>query len=372
MKKSLVLIAVAFTLSACGQSEKTLRIGYLGPLTGDAVSIGMDTLNGARIAVDEVNAAGGVNGRKVELIAEDGKCNGADTASAVQKLINVDQVVAIIGGACSSETLAAAPIAEAAKVVMLSPLSSSQDITNAGEYIFRNYPSDGLKGKALGAYFKKAGFTNVAIISENTDFCQSIRTSIKNNLPEGVKLVFDENVDLGTKDYRSLMTRLKALDFDVFITNGQSDATIAEMAKQLRTLGMKQQMVGTDTADSVILGTIAKDAVEGLKILSVPSLSESNPAASAFAMIFRQRYEEPKKSMFFAALAYDATHLLLKTIGAAGTGEKLKHAFEDLKEYQGIAGTFHFDKNGDVVGIPFAMKEFKNGVPVQSEILLIE
>ncbi len=372
MKKALSLLSLIFALSACGAKTETIRIGYIGPLTGDAVSYGVDTLNGAKIAVDEVNAAGGVNGVKVELIAEDSKCNGADSASATQKLVNVDKVVAIIGGQCSSETLAAAPIAEAGKVVVISPISSSPDITTAGDYIFRVYPSDALKGKALAAYFLKANFTKVAIISENTDFCQGIRSSVKKDLPPGVKIVFDENVDPGTKDYRTLMTRLKDIDFDVFITNGQSDATVAEMAKQLRALGMKQQMVGTDTADSATLGQIAKEAVEGLKPLSVPMLSEADVAAADFAKTFRDRHGEPKATMFFAALAHDATRVLLQEIGKAGSGEALKDALYAVKDFTGIAGTFHFDANGDVVGIPLAMKEFVNGMLRQSEIIPVE
>ncbi len=372
MKKTLALASLlTLALTACG-GPKTVRIGYIGPLTGDAVSYGVDTLNGVRNAVDEVNAAGGIDGRQVELIAEDSKCNGADSASAVQKLVNVDKVVGIIGGQCSSETLAAAPIAEAGKVVMISPISSNPDITTVGDYIFRVYPSDALKGKALAAFFTKSGFTKVAMISENTDFCQGVRSSVKKDLPAGVELVFDENVDPGTKDYRTLMTRLKNINFDVIIPNGQSDATVAEMVKQMRALGMTQQIVGTDVADSVTLGVVAKEAVEGLKVLSVPSLGEENPAAAAFATKFRQQYGEPKQTMFFAALAYDATNVMLKKIGEAGTGEKLKQALYDLKEYQGIAGTFHFDSNGDVVGIPFAMKQFKDGKLMQSEIVPIQ
>ena len=96
MKRALfVSAAFALGLAACSQGNQTVRIGYVGPLTGDAASFGVDTLNGAKIAVDEINAAGGINGKKVELIAEDGKCNGADATAAAQKLVNVDQVVAI-------------------------------------------------------------------------------------------------------------------------------------------------------------------------------------------------------------------------------------------------------------------------------------
>lgn len=369
---SLISAVLALGLTACGQDGSTIRIGFIGPLTGDAASFGADTLNGARIAVDEVNAGGGVHGKKVELIAEDGKCNGADAAAAAQKLVNIDKVVAIIGGQCSSETLAAAPIAEAAKVVLISPVSSSPEVTKAGDYVFRVYPSDALKGKALGAYLATAGFKKLAIISENTDYCQGMRDAVKVSLPKGTSLAFDEVVDQGTKDYRTLMTRLQKSDFDVFVANGQSDATVVEMVKQMRDLGMKQQIVGTDTSDSATLGQMAPEAVEGLKPLSVPSLSEDNPVAANYARMFRQRYDEPKFSMYFTALSHDAAKLAIEQIGVAGTGESLKNALYDLKSYDGVVGAFHFDQNGDVVGIPYAMKEFKNGQLIQSEVVPID
>ncbi len=360
---------LALLLVGCAGSDQTIRIGFLGPLTGDIAAAGSDQLNAVRLAVDEVNSSGGIGGKKVELIAEDGRCNGADSASAAQKLVNVDKVVAVIGGGCSSETLAAAPIAEAANIVMISPLSSSPEVTKAGDYIFRNYPSDALKGKALGTFLKNAGYKKLAIIGENTDFCQGIHNAVKQDLPEGISIVFDESVDQGTRDFRTLMTRLKDTDFDVFLANGQSDASVAEMAKQMRALGMKQQIVGTDTSDSANLGDLAKEAVEGLKPLSVPNLSEDNGKASTFATVFRQRFDEPKFGMYFAALAYDNAKLLMQQIAAAGTGEALKQSLYDLPSYDGVAGTFHFDKNGDVVGIPFAMKVFKNGKLEQAELI---
>jgi branched-chain amino acid transport system substrate-binding protein len=370
------LLALALTLSlfsACtakesGMRSEPIRLGYIGPLTGDAVSFGTDTVNGARMAVEEVNAAGGMNGRKVSLIAEDGRCNGADAASAAQKLVNIDKVVAIIGGQCSSETLGAAPITEAAKVILLSPVSSNPDVTHAGEFVFRVYPSDALKGTALANYFAKSNFTKIAIISENTDFCKGIHDSIKDALKNGASLVFDETVDPGTKDYRTLFTRLKDIDFDVFLVNGQSDSTVAAMVQQMRELGLTQPIVGTDTADSVTLGQIAKEAVEGLRALSVPSLSKSDPQGGPFVQTFEEKYGTPQVGFFFAALSYEATRLLLETIGTVGTdGESLRDGLLGMNGYRSVIGTMTFDEFGDIEGIPFALKEFKNGVLTEVE-----
>ncbi len=379
MKRSLAAVSVLSLLfgacqttstgSGTSAATDTIKIGYVGPLTGDIPGLGADTLNAVKMAVDEVNTQGGINGKQVEIIAEDGRCESGDAVAAGQKLINVDHVVAIIGGICSSETLAVAPLADAAKVVMLSPASSSPKVTDAGDFVFRNYPSDALKGKALGNYFKQAGYTKIAIIGENTDFCQGIRDSVKANLAPGASVVFDESVDQGTKDFRTLMTRLKKTKFDVFLANGQSDATVAEMAKQMRGLGMKQQIIGTDTSDTVNLGKIAKDAVEGLKPLSVPSLSSDDP----FTKAFTAKYGDAQFGIFFAALTYDATRIILQTMQTTGTdGEKIRDALYAMPPYKGAAATISFDKNGDVKGIPFAMKEFKGGVLEQSELVPID
>jgi branched-chain amino acid transport system substrate-binding protein len=209
----------------------------------------------------------------------------------------------------------------------------------------------------------------VAIISENTDFCQGFRQAVKTSVAPGTVVAFDEVVDPGTKDYRTLLTRLKSVDFDVLFANGQSDATVAEMAKQMRELGMTQQIVGGDGADSNTLGQIAKEAVEGMKVLSMPTLDESVPAAKKYGDIFRQRYDEPKQSLYWSSLAYEAVKVVADGLQSENGGS-LKDWLYQMPERAGLAGTFHFDDNGDVVGMPFGIKEFRSGKLVQSDIVM--
>jgi branched-chain amino acid transport system substrate-binding protein len=363
---------VALVLSACSAKDTTIRIGYIGPLTGDAASYGSDTLNGVRIAADEINARGGINGKKIELIAEDGRCNASDASLAAQKLINIDKVVAIIGGQCSSETLAIAPIAEAARIPLVSPVSSSADITKSGEYVFRVYPSDAFKGKVIATLFADQNLTRIAILSENTDFCQGIRTTVVANLADEASAIFDEVVDPGTKDFRTLLTRLKDMEFHALLINGQSDAVNAEIAKQARELGITQAFFGTDTADSVTLGTLAGSAVEGMQFINTSNkLGEGGP--QSFASQFRLRYDEPKANMSFATLAHDALGVVAQAIGEAGTdGTAIKDYLLNLQAYEGAAGSLHFDENGDVMGIGYAVKTFKNGAVEELKLVSAE
>ena len=349
-------------LAGCAgaSSGDTIRIGFLGPLTGDVAGLGSDGLNGVVMAVEKINAAGGIAGKQVELLAEDGRCAGADAASAAQKLVNVDGVVAIIGGMCSGETLAVAPIVEAAKVVLLSPTSSSPDVTQAGDFVFRNYPSDALKTTAMAAYFAEKGWSKIAIISENTDFSQGFRTSLVAKLPQGA-VVFDEVVEPGTKDFRTLMTRLKDMEFDVFIPNGNSDSVIGPMLQQLREAGLTQVAVAHDAADSVTMAKDLPEATEGLQVINV----SSDVRDASFADAFRAAHGEPKYGVTFAGYGYDAANVLFAAFaGGAMDGEAVRTYLNAVEGYEGVVGTFSFDENGDVVGIPYVLKEFKNGAIV--------
>lgn len=374
MKRSLASLGLlALTLSACNASvtpsdTTPIKLGLISPLTGDAAAIGNDILDGTKMAVDEVNAAGGIDGRMIELIAEDGKCNGTDAASAAQKLVNVDKVVSIVGGFCSGETLAASPIVEAAKVTLLSPGSSSPAITTAGEYVFRNYPSDALRTVAMAKHFNEEGWKKVAIISENTDYATALRDALVKNVG-AENVVFNETVDPGTKDYRSLLTRMKGVQFDVFVPNGQSDSTDAAMIAQYVEQGMTKPMVGKDTTDSLTVVDIAADAAEGVQLVNVASFGENTD----FEDDFTAKFGAPQSSISWAALAYDAAGVTFEAMKNAGiTGEEIKGYFDTLEGYDGIIGTFSFDENGDVVGVSYVLKQFEDGKVVTKKALSLD
>lgn len=361
MKRYLAASALmALALTACDSSGTagtgTIKIGFIAPLTGDAAALGNDMLSGARWAVDELNAAGGIDGKQVELVAEDGKCTGVDAASAAQKLVNVDKVAAVVGGLCSGETLAAAPIVEAAKVVLISPGSSNPTITDAGEYIFRNYPSDALKTVAMAKYFAEKDYAKVAVLSENTDFAQGFRGALKENLPEGA-VVFDEVVEPGTKDFRTLMTRLKDVDFDVILLNPNSDSVVALMVQQLREAGLTQEAISHDVAESAVVAEVAGDTAEGFRLINVPSTVEGT-----FAQDFESKYGKPQGSVVWAAYAFDAVNILAEGWKAgAADGTALSQWMVNMAPYKGIVATISFDENGDVEGIPYQLKEFRGG-----------
>lgn len=363
MKKRLLalLSLAAVALSACQSSADTIKIGFIGPLTGDAAAYGVDTLNGVKLKVDEINAAGGIDGKLITIVAEDAKCNGTDAVTAVQKLVNVDKIVALVGGACSSETLAAAPIIEAAKIVEISPLSSNPDITNAGDFLFRDYPSDALKTKAMAEYFRKKGFTKVAIIAENTDFAIGFRDALKKDFGD---FVFNEVVEQGTKDYRSLMTRLKNVEFDVFVADGQSPGTIAVMVQQMREQGLTQLAITHDAGQAAETITIGGEAVEGLQSINIPSIGEETD----FGKKIIAKYGKSQGAIAFAGHGYDALGVLAQAIDEVGTeGTAIRDYLYNLPSYKGVVGTFSFDDNGDVVGIAYKLLDVQDGKWIELE-----
>lgn len=372
MKRFATLSLFALSLTACAAGPQSpIKLGYIGPLTGDAASYGIDTVNAVRMKVEEVNAVGGVAGREVVLIAEDGRCNGADAASAAQKLVNVDKVVAIVGGQCSSETLAASSIVEAAQVVLLSPVSSSPAVADAGDFTFRVMPSDAHKAVATAKYLEREGFTKLALLSENTDYATGLRDALVTALGED-KVVFNETVDPGTKDFRTLMTRLQESEFDAFFLNAQSDAVAAAMVQQFREAGFTEPVVSQDVADSANLGKIAPEAVEGMRMINTSNtLGEGGP--DSFAARFQSKHGPAQSAQSFATLAYDAAGVLLEAIGIVGTdGSAIRDYLYGIGSYEGAAGAFSFDEKGEVEGIGYALKEFRNGEIVELEAIALD
>ena len=361
---------LALFLVGCSLTEKeTIKIGLITPLTGDVASIGTDVLQGAQLMLDEINSAGGINGIPVKLIVEDGRCTGADAASAAQKLINVDKVVAIHGAGCSGESMAVAPIAEAAGVVMISGVSTSPDITNAGDFIFRTAPSDALKTAAMAQYFSEQGFKKVAMITENTDFCEGFRAALKEKAAEGTSYVFDEVVEPGTKDYRTLIARLENMDFDVFVANVQTPPTGAAMLQQLREQGLEQLVISHDVMDSSITIELTGDASEGFQVINVPTIADE----SEFGMKFLAKYGEPQSNITWGAFGYDTLGVLAEAIATVGTeGTAIRDYFYGLDTYHAVIGDISFDENGDVVGIAYALREVKDGAFVKIADIAVE
>ncbi len=207
-----IVIIVAVAIAATRDSNTDtgpIKIGFIGPLTGDAAAYGADTIEAAKIAQDEINNSGGINGRQIKIIQEDGKCQAKDGLSAAQKLITVDQVKFMVTSSCSGELLGYSNIAEQNKVLVLNSLASSPKITTAGDYIFRNDPNDNDGGKQLADLVTKK-YKKVAVITENTEFSQGIKQVFVDTFTRnGGIVVSDEVYAPESTDFRSIVLKIK-------------------------------------------------------------------------------------------------------------------------------------------------------------------
>jgi branched-chain amino acid transport system substrate-binding protein len=344
----IVLITIAFGLKP--KDTSAIRLGFVAPLSGDGASYGETEKNATDIAVSEINSAGGINGRKIEIIYEDGKCTGKDATTAIQKLINVDKVNIILGGTCSSETLAIAPIAEKNKILLFSAFSSSPFITNSGDYIFRNAPSDDYVAK-FDANTISTKYTNVAIISENTDYSQSARKIMEDIFSQkGTKVVADEIYNSGTKDFRTILTKIKSINPEVIFLNPASDTRAGGiMVKQARELGVKTPIhgnVNVVTEDSISIG--------GKYMNGVISTDGTGLAQKGLDLLtkYKNTYKVPPTVEYEMGSAYDRVYIIKQAIEKVGTNTaKIKDYLYGIQDFTGAIGTYHFDQNGDVVGI---------------------
>ena len=259
-RKNVILVAVLIGIlviigivSYAGSSSNTsaegfIKVGFIAPLTGDAAVYGEPARNVTQLAINEINANGGINGRQLQLIAEDGKCNGESAASAAQKLVNVDKVQFIIGGFCSGESLAAEPITTAANVFLFSSGSSSPDLTGKSPLFARDFPSDATQGKVLAdlsANDKK--WKKVAVIQEQTDYAVGLDKSFNDNFSSLGGATVKQEFSTGTTDFRSLLTQLKSQNPDALLIDVQTPANAQIIFKQMADLKWKTgEQVGVE------------------------------------------------------------------------------------------------------------------------------
>jgi branched-chain amino acid transport system substrate-binding protein len=335
-----------------------VKIGFIGPLTGDLAYIGENMLAAVELARDEINREGGVGGKKIELVVEDGKCDPKEAANAGNKLINIDRVTAIIGGLCSSETLALAPLAEKAAVVLLSAGSTNPGITDAGDYVFRNVPSDAFQGVHAARYVKtRLGKGRVAIIKCLSDWCLGVTEAFRAEfLKIGGVVAAEESFPQDSRDLRSQLVKLKAALPELVYFVSYTEGSIVGL-KQMRELGLAAPVFGADAwSDPKIWEGAGKDG-EGAMYLE--PANKGYPPSFVDAMNAKTGGKEIN---VYAPRAYDAMRMLAMTMGRAGTrAEAIKNGLYGISGYQGIADTYTFDRNGDIMNAAYAVKAVRAG-----------
>jgi branched-chain amino acid transport system substrate-binding protein len=348
----LALLIVSLIFSGIGSlyGAETIKVGLITPLTGPIATFGQSVEKGVRMAVDEINAKGGVLGMKIELLVEDNQAKAEESANIARKFIEQDKVVAILGPVISSNTLAAAPIAQQSKVPLLSPTATNPKVTQVGNYIFRACFVDDFQGTVM-ARFAKTGLgkrvSTAAILYEKTsDYSIGLAKYFKETFVKlGGKIVAEESFSSGDPDFSAQLTKIKGKNPDVLYVPSYYD-TAGLIIKQARELGINVPILGGDGFDSPQLVQLAgKENLKDCYFSGHFFAGSSAPQVKTFVANFKKRYNQVPDML--AALGYDAAYMLADAIKRAGKVDRdaIRDALANTKNLKLVTGTITLDEN---------------------------
>jgi branched-chain amino acid transport system substrate-binding protein len=344
-------------------TEGEIVVGEYGSLTGAEATFGQSTHNAIMLAVDQVNAAGGVNGRKIRVITEDDQSKPDEAANAVTKLISQNNVIAVLGEVASSNSLAAAPICQSNKVPMITPSSTNPTVTEKGDYIFRMCFLDSYQGASMANYVvKDLGMKKAAILIDvKSDYSTGLAGFFEQAfIAAGGKVVAKQSYAKGDSDFRSQLTTIKAASPEVIFVPGYYN-DIGQIAIQARDLGMQMPLAGGDGWESPKLIEIGGKALEGCFYSNHYFAGDPAPAVRDFVQKYKERYSATPDAL--AALAYDAANILADSIKRAGKtdGAALRDAIGATKGFTGVTGTINLGPDRNPVGKKLVIVEIRNG-----------
>ncbi|HTJ78938.1 MAG TPA: ABC transporter substrate-binding protein [Rariglobus sp.] len=344
--------------------DSVIRVGEFASLTGKEAAFGQSSHKGTVLAIEELNAAGGVLGKKIDLISEDNQSKPGESSTIVKKLITRDQVVALLGEVASSRSLEAAPIAQAAKIPMISPSSTNPAVTATGDCIFRVCFIDPFQGTALAKFaLSHLKAKRVAVLT-SVSSAYSVGLSKyfhEEFLKDGGDIVADLKYSEGDKDFNAQLTTIRAAKPDAIFVPGYY-TEVALIAKQARELGITVPLFGGDGWEAPELLTIGGKAVEGCFYSTHYSPDIPTEAVQTFVKKFRARYNgETPDAM--AALGYDSAMVLADAVKRAGTTDsaKLRDAIAATKDFEGVTGktSIDADRNASKAAVILEVKDGK-------------
>jgi branched-chain amino acid transport system substrate-binding protein len=362
MKRSFFLTTcLAAGISISAFSQDTIKIGEFGSLTGDNASFGTSQNNGVQMAVQEINDAGGVLGKKVQLLVEDNETKQGETTTIARKLISQDHVVALIGEVASSKSLEAAPISQESKIPQIATAATNPRVTQTGDYIFRVCFTDDFQAVVIARFvLEKLEKKKVAFMTDvKQDYSVGLTNIAKAYFGKhGGQIVKEQSYSSGDKDFRAQLTDIKAADPDVIIITGYyPEASL--IAKQARQFGIKATLVGGDGWDGSSLIPVGGKAIEGAFFSNHFSTDDKSPAVQDFVAKYKAKYNVLPDA--FAALGYDAAKLLADAIKRAGgtDSQKLRDAIASTKDFPGVSGkiTINPERNADKSAVILTIKD---------------
>jgi branched-chain amino acid transport system substrate-binding protein len=304
------------------------------------------------MAASEINQAGGINGRQIDVVIDDDRGSPEEAARLTAKLIDEDKVIAIIAGGTSGNSRAAAPKAQSSHVPMISPSSTDPAVTQTGDYIFRACFVDSFQGEVMASFaLQTLKAQKAAILYDfNSPYGTGLTEYFKLSFGKlGGRIVAEQTYTQGDADFKGQLSTIRSAEPDVIYIPGYY-GDVALIAKQARMIGVTQPLLGGDGWDAPELWQLGGDALNGAYISTHYSIDDPSPAIQAFVESYKQRYGNLLPDAH-AALAYDATRLLFDAITRAGVtdGDKLREALAQTKNFAGVTGVISMDANRNAV-----------------------
>ncbi len=353
-----LLVGISLMIAGCGGggASDTIKIGANLEMTGGSASFGASATNAAKLAINEYNTKGGFKGKKVELVIADNKSEAAESASAMQKLVQ-DKVVAVIAPIASSSVIAGAQINQDSKVLAISPTASNPKVTvdekgKVRPYLFRASFIDPFQGSVMAAFATKSlkAKTAAIYIDNSSDYAKGLAKYFEEEFVKaGGQIVIKEAYLQKDTDFKATLTKIKATNPEVIFVPGYYQE-VGLIIKQSRDLGMKMPVLGGDGWDSVQLTNIAgAENLENTFFCNHYSAEDKSPKVTSFVEAYQKAYGQVPDS--FAALAYDATWMIIKAMERADSTDpvKIRDEMEKTKDHDGVSGKTTLNATHDAV-----------------------
>lgn len=350
---------IMIVLAGCGNQEKTsdkdsIKIGSMFELTGAAAAYGTSMNNAVHMAAKEINDAGGINGKQVEIVEYDTKTDETEAASITTRLGTRDQVTAIIGPATTGSMQAAIPSANTAQVPIMSPTATDDGVLTASDgsvhpYAWRTSFTNSFQGSALAQFANnELNAKKAVILSDNSsDYAIGLTETFKEVF--NGEIVASENFSEGETDFSAVLTNIKGVDFDVLYVPGYYEEA-GPIIKQAREMGIEQPILGPDGMGNEILRDLAgAENMNDVYYTSHFVVTSEDPTVQEFVSNYKDEFNV--EADMFTGLAYDSVYVIKEAIESADTSdpEKVNEALKNIKDFPGITGTFSFDEMHDPV-----------------------
>ncbi len=346
------ILAAALVAGCNKQDGGVIKIGEFASLTGKEATFGISSHEGTLMAIEEINAAGGVLGKQLKLLTEDTQSKPGEPATVVNKLVARDGVVAMLGEVASSRSLEAAPICQQNKIPMVSPSSTNPKVTETGDYIFRVCFIDPFQGTVMANFATKTlKAKKVAVFTDvKSDYSKGLAKFFKEQFAKnGGQIVAELDFNGGDKDFKAQLTAIKGANPDgVFVPGYYTDAAL--IAIQAKQLGLNVPLFGGDGWESEKLAEIGKDAVEGHYFSTHYSPEVGSPTSKKFVENYKKRWNG-KVPDALAACGYDSALVLVDAMKRAGSteGPKVRDALATTKDFEAVTGRITLSPQRDAI-----------------------